>query len=81
MGNEGRIRPMTLLAVAAGLVGSSNPAKIRQALEDFQEFSGVMKDYNPSLSKSNHDALSAEDFGLARYRAEGGIELVNPLTQ
>jgi branched-chain amino acid transport system substrate-binding protein len=70
-----------ILAVAAEQAGSSDRTKIRDALENLNEFSGVMKDYNPPFSRSNHDALTAEDFVLARYGIEGGIEPVSQSTE
>lgn len=49
---------------------------VRVALERLPRFEGLMKDYDPPFTPQRHDALTADDFSLARYLADGTIQPV-----
>ncbi|MGO4713835.1 ABC transporter substrate-binding protein [Bradyrhizobium sp. 2TAF24] len=53
---------MMLLALAIKQAGSTDGAKVREALEDLKTpFEGYAKSYNKPFSKTEHDALTAAD--------------------
>ena len=57
-----------LLAKAVTKAGSSDPDKVRQALETLKVHQGLVKSYNPPFTPDNHDALTGDDFILTRYK-------------
>lgn len=57
-----------LLIKAVNLAGSSDMEKVRAAMETIKRHQGLVKDYNPPFTKTNHDALDGSDFILTRYQ-------------
>ncbi len=62
-----------LLAIAIENAGSSDRVKIRYAMENIDQHTGVMKEYKSPFTKDNHDALSIDYLILARYDDNGNI--------
>lgn len=58
-----------LLAQAIKQAGSTDGAKLREALENLQgSYDGMMKVYNKPFSKTAHEALLAEDFQWIKWK-------------
>jgi branched-chain amino acid transport system substrate-binding protein len=57
-----------LLAQAIRQAGSSDGAKIRDALERLPPYDGVVKRYDPAFTPERHDALLAEDYLMAIWQ-------------
>lgn len=47
--------------------------KIRDALEELESYTGVVKTYKQPFTKDRHEALSSMDFQMARFAADGVI--------
>lgn len=62
---------MHILAKAIDLAGSTDRAKVRNALEQLREHHGLIKRYNPPFTALRHEALTANELLMARYRADG----------
>lgn len=62
-----------VLAKAIRLAGSIQREKVRDALEQVKSFSGLVKRYAPPFTPKRHDALTMDDFHLARYDNDGAI--------
>ena len=62
-----------LIATAIADAGETNPAKIRDKLEEGAEFHGLVRRYAPSFSDQRHEALNRSDFSLARYDGNGSL--------
>lgn len=62
-----------LLAMALEQAGSTDRAKVRDALENLPEYRGLIRDYTPAFTADRHDALDARDFSLARFGTDGAI--------
>lgn len=62
-----------LLAIAIKKAGTLDRPSIRNALEKIRKHNGVVKYYSPPFTKSNHDALDASSFFLARFNEKGHI--------
>ena len=62
-----------LLSMAISEAQSLERPKIRNALEHLPTYHGVVKTYNRAFSPSNHDALDASTFFLAKYDSHGSI--------
>lgn len=67
-----------LLAMAIERAGSIERPAVRDALERLPRYQGLVKDYRRPFTPERHDALTAEDFSLARYLPNGTIEPVGP---
>lgn len=65
-----------LLAMAIERAGSAERPAVRDALERLPRYQGLVKDYSRPFTPKRHDALTAEDFRLARYLPDGTIEPV-----
>lgn len=56
-----------ILALAINKAGSTDREKIRAALEQVESYSGLIKDYQPPFSPTNHEALTMEQVFIAKY--------------
>lgn len=62
-----------LLALAIRKAGSIERSRVRSALEHLPSYAGLIRDYQPPFTPQRHEALSIDDFRLARYGAEGNL--------
>ncbi|MZG31544.1 MAG: DctP family TRAP transporter solute-binding subunit [Nitrospinae bacterium] len=62
-----------LLALAVKSANSLDRSKIRDALEEIQNYDGLVKNYRNSFTSSDHDALDSRDFFLAEFDENGRI--------
>ena len=62
-----------LLATAIQEANSTKRPKIKEALENLPNYSGVIKDYNPAFSLQKHDALDSKNYFMAKYNEDGII--------
>lgn len=62
---------MHILARAIDLAGSTDRKAVRDALEKLREHRGLVKVYKPPFTPARHEALSARELLIARYRADG----------
>ena len=62
-----------MLARAAAQAGSVEPDELRQALENLDAYEGLVKVYDPPFTSSRHDALTQDDYTLARFLRGGAI--------
>jgi tripartite ATP-independent transporter DctP family solute receptor len=65
-----------LLAAAITQAGSTDRAKVKEALEHLPAQEGVMKRYDPAFTPKRHDALDVENFHFSRFDAKGGITMM-----
>jgi branched-chain amino acid transport system substrate-binding protein len=61
-----------LLARAVEQAGSTDRAKVRDALEQIERHEGLVRLYAPPFTPERHDALNASDFSMGQFR-EGAI--------
>lgn len=66
-----------LYARAVSKAGSTEPEKVREALELINSYSGLVKDYNMPFTEDKHDALDASDFNMAKFNESGAIVPLN----
>ncbi len=64
---------MHLLKLAIEKAGTIDRPAVRDALEHLGAYQGVIRDYTAPFTPSRHDALTIDDFRLARYSAQGAI--------
>ena len=62
-----------LLAVAIDQAGTTDRAKVRDALEHLPRHQGLIRTYEHPFSPSNHDALGPEQLLMTRYREDGAL--------
>lgn len=62
-----------MFAAAVNKAGSTDRAKIRDAMESLKDVDGLIRDYQHPFPPEHHDALSVEDYFLARYNERGEI--------
>jgi branched-chain amino acid transport system substrate-binding protein len=62
---------MHILAKAIDLAGSTDRKAVRDALEKVRTHRGLVKNYAPPFTPARHEALSARELLIARYRADG----------
>ena len=62
-----------LLARAIEQAGTTDRQSVRAALENMERYDGLVRVYNPPFSPERHDALTAEDFSLAKFDDTGAI--------
>lgn len=62
---------MHILAKAIELAGTTERAAVRDALEKVREHRGLVKHYKPPFTPTRHEALSADELLMARYRQDG----------
>lgn len=64
-----------ILARAIQLAGSTDRAKVREALEKVRNYDGLIKKYPAPFTDKRHEALSESDVFLARYSPlDGALE-------
>jgi branched-chain amino acid transport system substrate-binding protein len=62
-----------LLALAIDKAGSTDRAKIRNALEHLGPYQGLVRRYEAPFTADRHDALSSTQVFFARYDDEGNL--------
>ncbi len=62
-----------LLRLAIEKAGTIDRAAVRDALENLAEYQGLVRNYHPPFTPENHDALTTDDFRIARYDEHGSI--------
>jgi len=62
-----------ILAKAIDLAGSTDRARVRDALEKVKLHDGLVKRYAPPFTPSRHEALGPDQLLMARYREDGVI--------
>ncbi|MGI9419315.1 MAG: ABC transporter substrate-binding protein [Geminicoccaceae bacterium] len=62
-----------LLKRAIEKAGSTDRAKVRDALERLDRYDGLVRVYDPAFTPDRHDALNVSDFRLCRYDGRGAI--------
>ncbi|MDH5534028.1 MAG: ABC transporter substrate-binding protein [Betaproteobacteria bacterium] len=67
-----------LLARAINKAGSTDRAAIRSALEQLDEYRGLVKTYARPFSPQRHEALAESDVFMARFEADGSIHRIRP---
>jgi branched-chain amino acid transport system substrate-binding protein len=60
-----------ILAMAIDQAGSTDRKAVRDALEKLPSYRGLIKNYAPPFTARRHEALSARELLLARFRADG----------
>ena len=60
-----------ILARAITLAGSSEPAKVRDAMEQVRGYDGLVRKFSAPFEPGRHDALGAQDVMMVRYREDG----------
>ncbi len=59
---------LNLVAKAIEQAGSTDPDKVREALENLKTpYEGLIKTYNKPFTAENHDALGPDDYIMVRY--------------
>lgn len=66
-----------LLAKAIKKAGATDRRAVRRSLETLGRHDGLVRVYDPPFTAKRHDALSAADFRLCRYDANGAIKPVD----
>ena len=67
-----------LLALAMEGANSSDSSQVRDAMEKITSHKGLVRSYDPPFTPTRHDALTREDFHLARYDENGIIQRIEP---
>lgn len=62
-----------LLKLAIEKAATINRPAVRKALEHLGTYQGVIRDYASPFTPTRHDALTIDDFRLARYSDQGAI--------
>ncbi len=62
-----------ILSLGIKSAGSIDRALVRDALEQIERYHGLVRDYAPPFTPHRHDALTSDDFHLARYNNDGTI--------
>lgn len=62
-----------MLAAAIKACGSTERSEIRQALEGLESYDGLFRHYDRPFTMDLHDALTIEDFHLAKFDEDGVI--------
>jgi len=63
-----------MLATAVEHIGTIESKAVHDAMESLDSYHGIIRDYNPPFQPGHHDALTTDDFLLARYAEDGTIE-------
>jgi branched-chain amino acid transport system substrate-binding protein len=63
-----------LLAIAIKKAGNINSEEVRNALENIEQYSGLVKNYSPPFTATKHDALWAEDYIMTQYNEYGHLQ-------
>ncbi len=64
---------MHILARAIDMAGSTDRPAVRDALERIRTHKGLVKHYAPPFTPARHEALSAKELLMARYRIDGAL--------
>ncbi len=64
---------MQILARAVNIAGTTNRARVRDALEQVRDYQGLTGSYARPFTPESHDALKQEQVFMARYREDGVI--------
>ncbi len=67
-----------ILARAVNLAGSTDRARVRDALEQVRDYAGLIKHWPQPFDRDRHEALAPSDVFMARYRADGSLVPVEP---
>ena len=62
-----------ILAKAIDLAGSTERARVRDALEKVGNYRGLIKTYPQPFTNRRHEALGPEDLLMARFRPDGTL--------
>ena len=62
-----------LTAMAVEKAQTTDRPSVRSAMENLGAYQGVVKDYNPAFTPTDHDALGPDSFLLCRYDSTGRI--------
>jgi branched-chain amino acid transport system substrate-binding protein len=62
-----------ILARAINLAGSTDRAKVRDALEQVRNYSGLLRKFDRPFTPERHEALQQSDVFFARFRADGAL--------
>lgn len=62
-----------ILARAINLAGSTDRAKVRDALEQVRDYGGLIKHWPQPFSRERHEGLSPADVFMAHYRDDGAL--------
>lgn len=57
-----------ILALAINKTGTTNRPEIREALENIEQYDGLIKHYSPPFTEQNHTALLPENLFMGRFR-------------
>jgi len=68
-----------ILARAVDIAGTTNRAKVREALEQVHGYQGLTGSYPRPFTPERHDALKQEQVFMARYREDGVIVPLSPV--
>lgn len=60
-----------LLKIAIENAGTTDSSKVRDALENIEEYQGLVKYYKPPFTPSRHDALLRDDYIMSSYDERG----------
>lgn len=66
-----------LLGRAVQNAGSDSRPNIQKNLETLDSYRGILRVYDPPFTDQDHEALSVEDYRLARYDSSGNLVLEN----
>lgn len=67
---------LQLLAMAVEQAGTARGGAVRDALERLPAYDGLLRRYDPPFTPERHDVLKIEDYLMARYLEDGGVELL-----
>jgi branched-chain amino acid transport system substrate-binding protein len=62
-----------ILARAIDLAGTTNREEVRDALEQVENYHGLVRHFSRPFSPARHEALGPEDVFMARYQTDGTI--------
>lgn len=62
-----------LLALAIERAGTIDRPKVRDAFEQIESYSGLIREYRPPFTRERHEGLDASDFRLAIFELDGAI--------
>lgn len=60
-----------LLAMAINQAKSTDPSKVRDALEHLPPYAGAVRDYKPAFTSTRHDALGEQQLLFVRLTTQG----------
>lgn len=62
-----------IVALAVNKAQSTDPEKVRNALENSIEFQGAIRDYKPAFTRERHDALNVENLIFVTIKPNGAL--------